>query len=378
MGDWSELPQELLHLIAQRIDNCFDLIHFRSVCSTWRSHTPPRIRDVSLLQCPLPPDEGGFGDDCHMSKRRVYLLKWPSGDRHRYCLLKLREEENGELVPQNLFEMRCSNEYKMEYPRVSFDLLNCQVTELECEHMACYTEWFEPFECQFKAEEKVGFIRLGGGNEDFAVFGRLSFKRLAMFRSVDKCWTILDPAQRDYEETALFNGKFYTVDFSGKTTVVKKPYQEVSFFKMSRPLGKAKTMKRRLIRSGNELLLVELWMESLNYREWGKPERRKKIRVKICKLDEEKEEWDEVEDLGDRVLFLAYPSSFSCLASDIPVIKGNSVFFMEFWGESRDSHDCILVFELAEQSVRSVKDIPAYVELFQSPAGWVISNQWSD
>ncbi|KFK32614.1 hypothetical protein AALP_AA6G266900 [Arabis alpina] len=38
--DWSQLPGELLHIISENLHNCFDVVHARSVCSSWRSTFP--------------------------------------------------------------------------------------------------------------------------------------------------------------------------------------------------------------------------------------------------------------------------------------------------------------------------------------------------
>ncbi|KAF3551747.1 hypothetical protein DY000_02006188 [Brassica cretica] len=35
--DWSLLPEELLHIISKNLDECFDVVHARSVCTLWRS-----------------------------------------------------------------------------------------------------------------------------------------------------------------------------------------------------------------------------------------------------------------------------------------------------------------------------------------------------
>ncbi|CAA7013910.1 unnamed protein product [Microthlaspi erraticum] len=37
LPDWSLLPEELLQVISGNLDNCFDVVHARSVCSSWRS-----------------------------------------------------------------------------------------------------------------------------------------------------------------------------------------------------------------------------------------------------------------------------------------------------------------------------------------------------
>ncbi|XP_019084238.1 PREDICTED: putative F-box/kelch-repeat protein At5g24040 [Camelina sativa] len=130
MGNWSELPPEIIHIISVRVDNPFDLIHFRSVCSWWRSSSLPTFRPIPSLRCPLPPDVGGCGDDCHILRSRVYLIKSLSHVPHRFWLFKLQDEENGELALQSLFSRTTSSEWGCSYPSLSLDLLNSQVTEL--------------------------------------------------------------------------------------------------------------------------------------------------------------------------------------------------------------------------------------------------------
>lgn len=78
MSGWSELPPDIINSISLQIDNPFSLIHFRSVCSSWRSFSILKFRPVTPLKCPLPLDSGGCGDDCHILNSRVYLLKSPN------------------------------------------------------------------------------------------------------------------------------------------------------------------------------------------------------------------------------------------------------------------------------------------------------------
>ncbi|KAJ4902951.1 F-box/kelch-repeat protein [Raphanus sativus] len=40
LPDWTQLPKELLEIITEKLDNCFNVIHARSVCTSWRSTFP--------------------------------------------------------------------------------------------------------------------------------------------------------------------------------------------------------------------------------------------------------------------------------------------------------------------------------------------------
>ncbi|XP_013617662.1 PREDICTED: putative F-box/kelch-repeat protein At5g24040 [Brassica oleracea var. oleracea] len=139
MWDWSEMLPDIIHMISLKIDNPFDLIHFRSVCSWWRASSLPTFRQIPSPRCPLPPDVGGCGDDCHIVRSRVYLVNSFSCDPPQFCTRR------GE----------CS------YQSLSLDLLNTQVIELGQEQFACYTYWCNLFDSGFpyKGEESIGFMQ---------------------------------------------------------------------------------------------------------------------------------------------------------------------------------------------------------------------------
>jgi len=69
-ADWSELPNDLLNLISQRIDNEIDLIRFRSICSHWRSSSIPNYhRDMLTIKFLL--------FEFPLSKHSFFLIKPP-------------------------------------------------------------------------------------------------------------------------------------------------------------------------------------------------------------------------------------------------------------------------------------------------------------
>ncbi|KAK9287025.1 hypothetical protein L1049_015433 [Liquidambar formosana] len=87
MAKWSQLPKELLELIAQRLKTTFDILRFRSVCSSWRSSVPPKPRCLPY-RFPSPPDDviPDMAGDIFISKRTIFHLGFP---------------ENPEKIPQH-------------------------------------------------------------------------------------------------------------------------------------------------------------------------------------------------------------------------------------------------------------------------------------
>ncbi|WZZ74954.1 hypothetical protein YC2023_086324 [Brassica napus] len=278
MEKWSELPPEILHSISLRIDNPFDLIHFWSVCSSWRSCSL-LFRPKTSLICPLLVYSSGYGDDRYILSRSVYLLKSSDLNGPRYWLFKLQEKENGDIVLHSLFLRRNTDEDRYSYPTFSLDLLRCQVFELAQEHVACYSEWSEP--CEGKVERRIGFMSLDAESNEFMVLGRLPFKGPAVYRSIDGRWTELQITQPvSFEGIVSYKSKFYAIDLTGRTIVVE-PTLQLHTFQRSRPSYKArkrwananvasgckahdtKQIKHwlRLLNSGDKVLLVEMCTE---------------------------------------------------------------------------------------------------------------------
>ncbi|KAG7556288.1 hypothetical protein ISN44_As11g023370 [Arabidopsis suecica] len=368
MGNWSELPLEIILMISVRIDNPFDLIHYRSVCSSWRSSSLLTFRPVPSLRCPVPPDAGG--DDCYISRSRVYLIKSLSSVPFQFWLFKLLEEENGELALHILFSTRTSSVWGCSYPSLSLDLLNSQVVELAQEHVACYTSWCDLFDDDFANKEgkNIGFMQLDAENKEFMIMRRISIQGLGMYRSFDKCWTEIEiEPDRFLEAVASYNGLFYAIDSTGVMIVVK-PSLEVNSFQRSRPCDK--TRKRWLAKLEEKLLLVEICTES--QKEYLTPKLlAEKGWFEISELDEKRNDWIQLEDVGGHVLFLDCHCSFSCLPTQIPGFRPNSIIFECLYGSYR--HKDFQVFEFGEQGIRSFEDISEYAQLKSSPQ-WIISN----
>lgn len=164
-------------------------------------------------------------------------------------LFRLQEKENGEIVLYSLFLRRNYSEYKCLYPKLSLNLLNCQIFVLAHEHLACFSEWIEGIDFIMDCVEPIGSMGLDGNNNKFTILGKLSFEGLAMYRSVYECWTELEIKIDPYPQgIASYKGKFYAIDRIGRTIVVEATTLEVNTFQRSRPCDK---IRRRWVRRLN-------------------------------------------------------------------------------------------------------------------------------
>ncbi|XVE93932.1 hypothetical protein REPUB_Repub01dG0236700 [Reevesia pubescens] len=93
----------------------------------------------------------------------------------------------------------------------------------------------------------------------------------------------------------------------------------------------------------------------------------KVVGFRIFRLDEEEQKWDEMESLGDQILFLGVQLSFSVSASEFSWGKGNLIFFV------LPLYDDIFVFDLETGIASPSGNFPTYHNLFWPPPEWVTS-----
>ncbi|CAN8269652.1 unnamed protein product [Cochlearia groenlandica] len=129
MADWSTLPKDLLDLISKSIESTFDLLRFRSVCSSWRSSADPKP-PLPSHHLPILPDNRTslFPDSAvgfRLSQRSVILLK-PRDDAADLFgwIVKIEEEDVESPRKVTLTDPLC----KQGYIRNSIIKLSLNVT----------------------------------------------------------------------------------------------------------------------------------------------------------------------------------------------------------------------------------------------------------
>ncbi|XVF67996.1 hypothetical protein PTKIN_Ptkin10aG0167000 [Pterospermum kingtungense] len=79
MADWTQLPSDLLHLISKRLHTPFDVVRFRSVCSTWRSVvTSPGLHRLAPSFLFIPANSSNWS-------------KWSDYNVHDFVLLSISD-----------------------------------------------------------------------------------------------------------------------------------------------------------------------------------------------------------------------------------------------------------------------------------------------
>ncbi|KAE8709256.1 hypothetical protein F3Y22_tig00110332pilonHSYRG01196 [Hibiscus syriacus] len=308
MADWTQLPGELLYLISKRLHNSFDVNRFRSICSTWRSTVTSPKRHRLAPSFPVLPDEGGMANTSYgfsLSKRIVFCCDRPNPI----------PKQTGR--PPGIVEL--GEEYVLHYlNRLSY-LGDAGNLYMEKVVISCLEN--NPYN---------GYVLL-----TIHVSGKL-----AMFKSSDKKWTIIQDMSSPYDDVILYEGNFYAVDNNGRTVLVGLGF-ETSEAAMPVFGGD----KKFLVESKGELLLVDKYL-SIEAPEgscsWAGLDfvdeyfeniafymNERTVRFNVFKLDEVGKQWVDVKNLDDRVLFLGDDCSFSASVEDLNVCRGNCIIFAD-------------------------------------------------
>ncbi|KAG2277938.1 hypothetical protein Bca52824_060493 [Brassica carinata] len=302
MADWSLLPKDLLELISGRSQTCFEIVHFRSVCSSWRSAIP------------RPSYRLGLGLTAFYLIA-VFLFRFQTPFGTDYLLIGVSEGESGEQVSMCPF-----HDGSWRYKDVT--TLNTRSSQII----------FMGF--SYKSyTNRVAFLPLDG--KEFAVVA-VVLGDLMMYRSCDKGWTKLEGRFTAYRDMVSFKGNFYVVDMSGQGHVfVIEPSFEIT--EIQAVTLTRETYDERLVVSGDELFLVQRFTLGMDCNEY------EHSWFRLFRLEEDgQRRWVRINDIKDRVVFLGCYWSLCCSAKELPGMKGNSVVFKE----PNNCRESIFVFDL--------------------------------
>ncbi|XP_010431591.1 PREDICTED: F-box/kelch-repeat protein At2g24250-like [Camelina sativa] len=311
MPDWSQLPEELLHLISTHLeDYCFDLVHARSVCTSWRS-TFPFPSSLLRPRYSLPHFPLESKDLCTLEKVPLFLFRVrtpPAAELPYECFLgaigRDASDDHMKLRPPSL---QCSVKVKIlgyDPTLMMMNMLDCQIIPLGHQYRMIGRE-----------HNRSAFLPLDkeGGGGEFVVVSSFLYDFMVL-TSVEMRWKQLENIPNGRcTNIVTFRNKFYA-SFTTSKVVAIDPYSLEVTILFSSPENFS-----YLVQSGNEeLFLVEVIFPF-----------HIEIKFRVSRLDEEAGKWVEVTDLGGRVLFICrHLGNFCCFAKKLPHgLSGNSILF---------------------------------------------------
>lgn len=215
--------------------------------------------------------------------------------------------------------------------------------------------------------------------------------KLAVFKSGDQKWSVIDEMQSPYDDVILYKENFYAVDNTGRIVTV--------FFDLEVKLVADSVFggdKKYLVESEGELLLVDMYLsieaeggpsfaeeEGGHFEDYAFCVSERTVRFKVYRLDEGGRKWEEVKSLGDRVVFLGDDCSFSASVREIDEKfgRGNCVIFVDnlfdFGGEESGNGGGGLegwgigVFDLETGCIGPLRNFPQFGKLIWPPPQWI-------
>ncbi|KAL3534656.1 hypothetical protein ACH5RR_003117 [Cinchona calisaya] len=305
MADWSELPIELVELIANGLDEPEDFLSLSAVCHSWRL---------------------------------VYLSKrWTPAHQAPWLMLN-EKQENGVLL-RRFFSLSKSKVYKLPLPEahgcrcwgsshgwiVTIDrgykifLLN-PITRVWISLPPCRTlgkqiistnDWFGII-------NKASVFKIRGELVACAIYGKCC--ELAFARPGDMAWSTLQLHVPVYFcSIACFKDQIFALSMVGVLYFLQTDSRHPPGLKLiaAPPKGEKGWQQTYLVESSGHLLMVIGYKDS----NWMK-----KMKFKVYRFDFNAETWSAVEDLAGSVLFI--DDNLCSSVSTSLCHKRNSVYFM--------------------------------------------------
>ncbi|XP_038982192.1 uncharacterized protein LOC103697832 [Phoenix dactylifera] len=313
-GPWSQLPTDLLELIAKKLALIGDYIHFRAVCKSWRSAALPANlrpqRPLLLLPYYRLTDVRPFFS---LATNSVRILSLPESyaqvilaSSHGW-LLMLRGTALSLLNPVTRAQIRLPRPTDFYRP-------GCSAPESGVRKSISFIWNASLFSSpSSRAHDCVVTIMVHNWRS-----GR---RHVHFCRPGDSVWTELktdSPAPLDsvvYDE-----GRFYALDINGIVTVYAAATC-TAIFSVPAPIIAAKFLLVKL--SETELLLLA---RDSRFLAWDDDVRKD---LKLFKLDLSGQllRWSKIESIDDKALFSAEDHCSMICASDFPGCREDCIYF---------------------------------------------------
>ncbi|CAF2278922.1 unnamed protein product [Brassica napus] len=265
MPAWSRLPEELLHIISENVEDCFDIVHARSVSNSWRStfSFPCMLRRQSYSLpsfVNFPSESKGL---CTLEKIPLFLFRVqtpPPASASEYLLGGIGRDESEDLT-ELPSPVQCSVKVKIPgYEPTLMNMRDGQIFPLGHQYR---------ISCDSKDYRSVAFLQLNQeGREEFIVLlGFSSFFFFLRLRSSEMKWKLVMGFRTPLsDDIVTFRRRFYVTVRDTSLTKIYTFRIDPFSLRMTRlmPLNNVGSLKY-LVPCGNddELFMVEKFLSFL-------------------------------------------------------------------------------------------------------------------
>ncbi|XP_059461049.1 F-box protein SKIP23-like [Corylus avellana] len=360
-ADWTHLPGDLLQFISNKLPIYSDYVRFRAVCHKWRSSLPKAPRHLPpqppwlLLPLSASSQSQSHRAFYDLSTGKIHHLELPEASRPDLRVgssngwLVTLDNSPAILLLNPLTKAQINLPPLSSFPNVvSFDNL-----EVDNEY-AIRDVSGEIYRLSLR-KMRDSFIKklvLPSGpvnNDNFVAMAILSKTGdLAYCKKGDQSWTLISDVGLSCYDLTYYKEQFYALDGEGAIAVcdVNGPSPSVSDLSVVIPPTQHLFAVLCLVNLGDdELLIVARYLGAeLEYYELDGPEMYFRTDgFGVFRMNWSGPQWEEVESLGDWMLFVGKNSAVSLSAYDVRRCLRNPEYLnpasFPFYGEFLE--DCI-------------------------------------
>ncbi|KAF6164451.1 hypothetical protein GIB67_025277 [Kingdonia uniflora] len=341
-GYWSDLPKDLLIVIAKRVltSDVVDYIRFGAVCTSWRSVSLKKSIRQYLpydIPCLLFPHRKEFESHrCFLnaSSNKVHSLKGRAA-LNDYCV--------GSSQCWLVMLVWNSYEFYLLNPgrKVRFNLPSGETLR---------KGGYNIYPNLLISKVVISSPPSSNDVSSCIVMAIVNREELAFCKPGDDSWIIIPregPPFRHVKDLTYCDGQFFLWDYDYRVCVVDWYYIKVypHILPFVRKIKSYESLQgftpSGLVESSGELLL--LCIKKVKERE----------EYKLMKLDFSSHRWLQMASLHGHTLFLSPTSSFSILAANCPGLEGNCVYHYRCIGCMNGCSDqCSRIFNLKDGSIK--------------------------
>uniref|UniRef100_A0A803L8A9 KIB1-4 beta-propeller domain-containing protein n=2 Tax=Chenopodium quinoa TaxID=63459 RepID=A0A803L8A9_CHEQI len=327
---WSELPKELISLIAGRFNTRDDIHKLRSICKTWQASAPLSLVTMNSILSHFLPIQFPAEPELPSTPRvlmasSVFLLRSATNPELPPYLLSVEEFSSGKLTVRFPLSDKVNDILPRGFPK-ALDISQFIVSELGT------------FVTTNLIDSESSFKRTKNGrrptNNKAILFVDPYYETplsindcsvVEMSNSIALFVTRLGNMEthkvtfkgRKIEDIVSYKGRIYAMDRTGKICYIDyHSLKTISVAEDSVCAGAGPEGRKYLAAATDGLFLVYRW--------W----RKNRPGFKIFKLNEDEERWDYHQGIGDdRILFVNWSGCFFASPKDFPGWRGNSIVF---------------------------------------------------